>query len=124
VFVVSTAPTFSQVRAILWRELDQAHRKGGLPGQIHTTEWKVDRRLIGFGRKPADVARDSNITPSTAFQGIHARYVLVVLDEADGVPEELWTAADALITNEDSRIPAIGNPDPPTTTFARCVGPA
>jgi hypothetical protein len=30
-FVVSTAPTFSQVRAILWREIGRAHRKGGLP---------------------------------------------------------------------------------------------
>jgi uncharacterized protein YgbK (DUF1537 family) len=30
-FVVTTAPTFPQVRAILWRYIRQAHRAGNLP---------------------------------------------------------------------------------------------
>lgn len=109
-FVVSTAPTFPQVRAILWRYIRQAHRKGSLIGRVNQTEWLIDDELVGYGRKPAD-------HDESAFQGIHARYVLVLIDEACGIPKQLWVAADALTTNDDCRILAIGNPDNPATEF-------
>ena len=38
-FVVTTAPTLTQVRAILWREIARAHRAGRLPGRLNQTEW-------------------------------------------------------------------------------------
>ena len=115
-FVVTSAPTFQQVRAILWREIGKAHAKGNLIGSTTETEWKIGKELVGFGRKPSDYS-------PTAFQGIHARYVLVVLDEACGIPESLWDAADTLITNDSSRILAIGNPDDPTSEFAKICQP-
>ena len=115
-FVVTSAPTFQQVRAILWREIGKAHAKGNLVGYTNETEWKIGKELVGFGRKPSDYS-------PTAFQGIHARYVLVVLDEACGIPESLWDAADTLIPNESSRILAIGNPDDPTTEFSKICRP-
>lgn len=111
-FVVTSAPTFQQVRGILWREIGQAHRKGRLAGRVNLTEWFVGPQLVGFGRKPSD-------TDPTAFQGIHAKYVLVVLDEACGIPQSLWDAASTLVTNDHSRILAIGNPDDPQSHFAR-----
>lgn len=125
-FAVSSAPTDSQVKAILWRELKRAHRKGripdtdivdGLPGRItQDAQWKINDELVAYGRKPADHDEDG-------FQGIHDRYVLVVLDEACGIPKTLWTATDTLVTNADSRILAIGNPDHPTSEFATiCAG--
>jgi hypothetical protein len=46
-----------------------------------------------FGRKPSDYDPE-------AFQGIHAAAVLVLIDEACGVPKSLWDAASTLITNE------------------------
>ena len=42
-------------------------------------------------RKPADY-------DPAAFQGIHARYVLVIIDEAGGVPKSILDAVDALAT--------------------------
>jgi hypothetical protein len=59
----------------------------------------------------------------TQFQGIHARYLLVVIDEACGVPEWLWDAVLSLVTNEGARILAIGNPDDPTSRFAKVCAP-
>jgi hypothetical protein len=115
-FVVTTAPTFAQVRAILWRYIRQAHRKGNLRGKVTQVEWQLDGELVAFGRKPGD--HDEG-----AFQGIHAKHVLVVLDEASGIPEQLWVAADALTTNEGCRILAIGNPDNSSSYFARVCGP-
>ena len=114
-FVVTSAPTFAQVRAILWRYIRRTHRRGKLAGRVNQTEWHIDDELVAFGRKPAD-------HDESAFQGIHARYVLVILDEACGIPEQLWIAADALTTNADCRILAIGNPDSPSSHFRKvCV---
>lgn len=115
-FVVTTAPTAPQVRAILWREINRAHARGRLPGHTNQTEWFLGKELVAFGRKPADM-------DMTAFQGIHARFVLVIIDEACGVPKLLWDAADTLITNDGSRLMAIGNPDDPSSHFAEVCKP-
>jgi len=115
-FVVTTAPTAAQVRAILWRYIRRAHKRGKLPGRVNQTEWHLNDEIVAYGRKPAD-------QDESAFQGIHARYVLVVIDEACGVPEQLWVAADALTTNTDCRILAIGNPDNPASHFRKVCMP-
>ncbi|HEU4967305.1 MAG TPA: hypothetical protein VFT53_07620 [Candidatus Saccharimonadales bacterium] len=116
-FVVTTAPTGHQVRAVLWRYIGQVHSKAKLPGRVtQVPDWKIDGELVAYGRKPAD--HDPG-----AFQGIHANRVLVVLDEACGIPEQLWYAIDSLTTNEDCRVLAIGNPDDSSSYFARVCRP-
>lgn len=115
-FLVSTAPTFAQVRAILWRYIGQAHRKGKLQGHVNQTEWHIGPELVGYGRKPADY-------DESAFQGIHADDVLIIIDEACGVPESIFNAVDALATNIGARVLAIGNPDDPASHFAAVCRP-
>lgn len=115
-FAVTTAPTGAQVRAILWREINRAHAKGQLLGRCNQTEWWLGSEMIAFGRKPSEYNTE-------AFQGIHAQYVLVVIDEANGVPKGLWDAAETLIANDNSRILAIGNPDDPASYFAEVCKP-
>ena len=124
VFVVTTAPTATQVKAILWRYIKAAHRIGGLSGYITESdvpEWKVDGRLVAYGRKPQDLSSPEEA--ASAFQGIHARYVLVILDEAGGVPEWLWNAVDTLVTSPTNRVLAIGNPDDPSSHFEKVCRP-
>lgn len=124
-FVVTSAPSAPQVRAILWREINRAHAKGNLSGRTNQTEWwmpiaKADgtagEELVAYGRKPDE------FQPG-AFQGIHARYVLVIFDEAGSMPTALWDAADSLVANENSRFLAIGNPDDPVSEFADVCKP-
>lgn len=120
--VVSTAPTFPQVEAILWSEINDAATKAagrGEPfrGRVLATEWKIGNQLLAFGRKPSD-------HNPHAFQGIHAKYVLVIIDEACGVVQNFWTAALALSTGRHCRILALGNPDDPASKFAEvCSDP-
>ncbi len=115
-FVVTSAPTFEQVRAVLWREIGRAHRKGNLPGRVNQTEWWIGDEMVAFGRKPGD-------QDPSGFQGIHAEYVLVILDEACGIDRNLWLAALSLAANDKSRILAIGNPDDPGSHFAEVCKP-
>ena len=123
--VVSTAPTFPQVEAILWSEINNASMRAESLAELHpddrryrpfngrvlSTEWKIGNQLLAFGRKPSD-------HNPHAFQGIHAKYVLVIIDEACGVVENFWTAALALSTGRHCRILALGNPDDPASKFA------
>lgn len=123
-FVVSTAPSQTQVEAILWREVGRAHRKGELVGRITygmVPQWKIHQEIVGFGRKPQDLK--SKEDAMAAFQGIHSRYVLIVIDEAGGVPKWLFDAVDTLATNESARVLAIGNPDDPASHFESICKP-
>jgi hypothetical protein len=110
-FVVTTAPTVQQVRAVLWRYITQAWQLHGLRGRVtQAAEWKINDQLVAFGRKPSDYNE-------SAFQGIHAKHLLVILDEACGIPAQLWNAADSLATGSDNHILAIGNPDSNSSHF-------
>jgi hypothetical protein len=120
-FAVTTAPTDPQVEAVLWREIGRAHAKGNLPGRLNAKEWMMNpgigkEEMVAFGRKPSDYN-------SVAFQGIHAPFVLLVLDEADGIPYLLYEAGESLLANDSGRILAIGNPDDPTSHFAEVCKP-
>lgn len=114
-FILTSAPTAPQVRAILWRNINRIHSSAGLPGRCNQTEWFVpnadgSEELVGIGRKPSEHSEG-------AFQGIHARYILVILDESQGVPRALWDATESIASNQNARILAIGNPDVMTGPF-------
>lgn len=120
-FVATSAPTGPQVKAILWKEIGRTHAKNKLIGRTNQTEWWIpsgygNEEMVAYGRKPADYDEH-------AFQGVHSRFPLVVLDEACGIPATLWEASDNLLTNDDAKILAIGNPDDPTSEFAEVCKP-
>lgn len=115
--VISTAPSTRQVSAIMWEEIRKIHRKAGLRGEVQRADrWLIDNIEVGFGRKPQDYDKH-------AFQGLHRKYLLVIIDEACGVDEWLWTAARSMATGFHNRIVAIGNPDDPTSHFAKVCRP-
>lgn len=122
--VITTAPTYDQVHGILWEEIRALHGRLHLPGKaLATDEWKIGGRQVGIGRKPPDSAKGSDFDPAT-FQGYHRRGgVLVILDEASGVPEWLWNAVETVTTTDNCRILAIGNPDNPGSHFAKVCQP-
>lgn len=123
--VVTTAPTAPQVSAILWEDIRKLHQTGKMryeqglspmpmPGYItQDDDWKSDMGVrMAMGRKPAD---DND----HAFQGIHRRYVLVIVDESCGIKEKLWQGVESITTTSDSRVLAIGNPTDPSAPFKR-----
>lgn len=119
-FVLSTAPSWPQVKTILWRQLRRAHARAGLDGRINlNAEWIMPmpdggEETVAIGRKPADHDVDG-------FQGIHAKKVLVILDEACGIPTSLWTGVYSVVTTPGSAVLAIGNPDFTGNEFERVV---
>lgn len=117
-FIAWTAPTYPQVNAIVGRELRDLIRKLDLTNLELMLDNTLKYRGVmrGYGRKPADKSQ-------SAFQGTHAKHVLVVIDEACGISENIFTGADAIATNEDARVIAIGNPDNPSSHFKKICEP-
>ncbi|HEY6022219.1 MAG TPA: hypothetical protein VIY48_20835, partial [Candidatus Paceibacterota bacterium] len=111
--VVTTAPTSTQVDAILWYEIGKIHRKLNLAGVCNLRSWYIGKQLVALGRKPPD-------HQEAAFQGMHAKYLLVIYDEAYGIPKNLWDEGTSLASNEYSRQLAIGNPDGPGIFEDKC----
>lgn len=102
-----SAPTYNQLHAIIFESLRKAHTEHKLPGTINLQdEWKSDSgTILAFGRKPSD-------QNESAFQGIHRTGgVLVALDEAVGVHENIFVGAEAVTTGRLDKIIAIFNPD-------------
>lgn len=110
--VVTTAPTWNQVQKLLWSEIRGAWRGAKIPlqGRLLDTEIKIsdDPKWYAVGFSTDDDSR---------FQGFHSRRVMIVFDEATGVREELWTAAESMIIRAEDRFVAIGNPTNPSSRF-------
>jgi hypothetical protein len=125
VYVATTAPTHDQISEIIFREVKRIHaisaelaEKGIIPAseqlQGRITEentWKIERggRLytVMKGRKPPDNKA------ADAFQGLHARYVLAIGDEATGLSEEMIDGLANITSNDTSRRLLISNPTNP-----------
>lgn len=119
-YVITTAPTAPQVRIILWKEIGRAHSRGKLAGRINQTEWMMTvgdkEESVAIGRKPSDYS-------PAAFQGKHAPFVLIIVDEANGVRGPLWESLASLMANDASKLLAIGNPDDPSGEFYEMCKP-
>ena len=113
--VVTTAPTGRQVKKILWQEIRRAHGKAPVPlgGALLKQEMQIDEKWYAFGFSSDE---------PTNFSGLHADWVLFIVDEATGIPAESWEAIDGVLSNEHAHLLAIGNPTDGSSEFAvRCA---
>ncbi|KKL40784.1 hypothetical protein LCGC14_2367940, partial [marine sediment metagenome] len=106
--VVTTAPTDTLVKAVLWREI-RAQRKT-LPAADITQIKDPDNPLhYAFGMSPGErINRDQFGTQ--AFRGLHGEFELLVFDDAAGVPTARWIAGESLVVGAQNKWLAIGNP--------------
>jgi hypothetical protein len=100
---ITTATTFRQVRAVLWPHIRRTVKSADLPGDVLTTEWKIDGDMVAFGFSAAD-------NDEAAVQGIHVPNLLIIIDEAGGISHTMGQAFESLMTGSHTRLLAIGNP--------------
>jgi hypothetical protein len=106
--VITTAPTFRQVKEILWREIRGCVLGKGLfdPKCVLETAINISSNWFALG-----LSSDR----SDQFQGFHSPHLLVIVDEASGVSPEIYEAIDGLAPE---RTLLIGNPLKNTGRFA------
>lgn len=105
---VTTATRLRQVQRQLWPHIRTAVARANLPleadmTQLHAYDADGTRQQVayGFSAPPHDEA---------AVQGIHAPRLFIVVDEAGGISRVIGKAMRGLLTGDDTRMLAIGNP--------------
>jgi phage terminase large subunit len=110
---ITTAPTDRQVREILWGEIRSRYKKAVVPlgGRMFPAEPKwLSEDAQGRGGTDKWYARGYTATDENAWQGRHSDRVLVVGDEAAGIPLFVWPAMMGCAVGADDRMLWIGNP--------------
>ena len=114
--VITTAPTWSQVEQLLWREIRsavaEAHGRdsGRMFPSSQVAKLELGERWFAIGLSTNEPER---------FQGHHADHLLLVVDEASGVDERIYQAAEGFLTAEGAKVLLIGNPTRPGGQFHR-----
>lgn len=108
--VPCTAPTGHQLEDVLWAEVVLWH------GKMHpwfADQWKITSDKIAHKLRPETwyaVARTARKEKPDALQGFHADNLLYIVDEASGVPAEIFLPVEGALTGINNRILIQGNP--------------
>lgn len=115
--VITTGPDYRQVVSVLWKEI----RRAILPKYVdgvrvsplldlkwdHMTEGYASTQRLTLDAATAWGALGYAANSSEGFSGQHAGEMLVIVDEASGVTDEIWTSIHGLAA---TRLVVSGNP--------------
>jgi hypothetical protein len=99
--VITTAPTARQVSDLIWRQIREHHSANRLAGRCLTTRLELGNQWFAQGFSTDDPDK---------FQGFHAPDLLLLVDEAAGVAQEIFTASEGILTAAGAKVLLIGNP--------------
>jgi hypothetical protein len=112
--VITTAPTFKQVKDLLWKEIRRLARRArkrlGLP--FLPKDCRIERAEDDF-------ATGITATDATSFQGHHGPSLLFIIDEAVGVDAEFFEAIESMFSPPGHALFAIYNPTDVTSQIHR-----
>ena len=107
--VGATAPTSEQLNDILWKEI--SIWMGKMPKELQGLfEWTqgyirvVEEPETWFAR-----ARTARKEAPEAIAGLHGEWVMLLGDEASGIPDEIYRAAEGSMTGPNVLVVLIGN---------------
>lgn len=114
--IAIVSPTAAQLGNIM-RPARELHRELNLPGYITrgpVPVWTIDGREIAMGRSVSD-------TSLATLVGQHAKRLLVLVDEADGISAPVWEQIMSLVTGRHNQLIAFGNPRNPTSRWKALI---
>lgn len=108
--IVITAPTSAQLYDALFAEIKRWVRE--MPEALQTLlEVKAERiELKEMPQENFISARTSRAEQPEALQGIHAEHVMLIADEASGIPEQVFEAAAGSMSGHNATTILLGNP--------------
>ena len=108
--IVITAPTSAQLYDALFAEIKRWVRE--MPEPLQTLlEVKAERiELKEMPQENFISARTSRAEQPEALQGIHAENVMLIADEASGIPEQVFEAAAGSMSGHNAVTILLGNP--------------
>lgn len=115
--VVILGPTFEQAKGGVWKDVRAAYYAARVPvgGTMGADSWTLGERWS---------VRVRGADKPEALHGVHGSDVLIVIDEAAGLRDDLWPAVESLLASEGAKLVLLFNPTRPTG-YARdaCANP-
>lgn len=115
-----TANTQTQLKSKTWRELAVWHKRAI---NNHWFKWTATRFF--HVEHPETWGIDAipwTEHNSEAFAGLHAKYVLIIMDEASAIANIIWEVAEGAMTTPRAMWFCFGNPTRNTGRFRECFG--
>jgi len=113
--VLTTAPTFRQVEKLIWKEVRSSIRKSKIHLGGELAKKSPELQIV----QDEWVALGLSTNQPDRFQGFHAKHLLVIVDEAAGVKEDIFEAIEGVVTSGHCRLLLLGNPTLIGGTFYR-----
>jgi hypothetical protein len=101
---ITTAPTFRQVKRVLWGEIHDAYNNAPkkLGGKLTQTSLELGDKWFVEGFSTKD--------PAANIAGFHEENIFVAIDEAGGVENLVFDVIEGILTSPVSYVVLIGNP--------------
>ncbi len=110
--VPCTAPTAHQLSDILWSELSKWIRKSKVEDEFIIQRDKIFHKSNPrewWARAISVSARSTKEEQAETLAGLHADHLLLIIDEASGVPDPVFVPLEGALTQEDNIVILIGN---------------
>lgn len=115
---VVTANTMGQLSSKTWRELALWYKR--LVNR-HWFKWSATKFWHVQHPETWFVAATPNTEHnSEAFAGLHAKYVLIIFDEASAIADKIWEVTEGAMTTPRAQWYVFGNPTRNTGRFKDC----
>jgi len=110
--VVCTAPTARQLADILWSEISKWLRKSILTSEFIIQKDKMfhkDAPKEWWCRAVSPSVKASKEEQAETLAGFHGDHLLIIADEASGIPDPVFIPLEGAMTQEDNKVLLIGN---------------
>lgn len=107
--IAVTAPTSGQLETVLWSEIAKwrRHLLPPLTNYVAVTKLKVSVRN---SKESFAIGKTSRAERPEALQGYHSQNMLFLIDEASGVPDQVFEVAEGALSTPGAKVVLTGNP--------------
>lgn len=111
--IYTFAPGWKQIHDLLWKEVKVDRRGKGLPGRILDLRLEVDDNHFATGTSTSDAGGKG----SERVQGQHGKYLMFVLDEAEGIADFVFDAVKSMASGGICIVLMLANPKTRSSRF-------
>lgn len=119
---VCTAPKASQLQDVIWREFALLQNAAVPPFNDHFEIMKEEIRHKESPKTQMAIARTARKENPEALQGIRAQNMMILCDEASGIPEEIFIVMEGSMSNPGCLVIMAANPTRVEGTFYNAFG--
>jgi hypothetical protein len=111
--VICTAPTARQLDNILWSEISKWLNRSVLKDEFVYQKQKIFHKSNPnewWVTKVSPAVKAAKEEQAETLAGFHGDHMLIVADEASGIPDPVYIPLEGAMTQDDNRCLLIGNP--------------